>query len=102
MTLISKVPFDNSTVTRCLCPACPVQTKSGCVANLKQHLSDALSQRPLRKEEIPGVYCSTGKATCTDLDPSQPCQCGACPVFEEYRLASANPVGYYCRDGEAK
>lgn len=96
------VPFDLNNVKKCLCPGCPVQTGSSCVADLKKNLQAALGRSPLKKEEIPGVYCSTGKATCKDLDPSKPCQCGSCPVFTEYDLASGKPVGYYCRDGASR
>ncbi|PKN63316.1 MAG: DUF2769 domain-containing protein [Deltaproteobacteria bacterium HGW-Deltaproteobacteria-15] len=96
-----KVPFDLSNVKKCVCPGCPVQAKSGCVAGLKKQLAGALAKTPPKKEEIPGAYCATGRATCTDLDPSQPCQCGGCPVFSEYNLASGKPAGYYCRDGQA-
>lgn len=98
-----KIPFDQETVSKCLCPGCPVQTGSGCVADLKRNLKGALARSPLKREEIPGVYCSTGKATCTDLDPSKQCQCGGCSVFHEYNLASRMlTVGYYCRDGAAQ
>jgi len=102
MADIQKVPFNTETVSKCLCPGCPVQTRSSCVAGLKKNLQGALARTPLKREEIPGVYCSTGNATCTDLDPSQQCQCGSCSVFAEYNLSSGKPAGYYCRDGASK
>ncbi len=95
----SKVPFSSSTVGQCLCPGCPVQAKSSCVADLKKGLEAALARNPLQREDIPGPYCSTGKATCTDLDPSQRCLCWGCSIFAQYSLANGQPVDYYCRDG---
>lgn len=97
--MAEKVPFNTTTVGQCLCPECPVQAKSNCVANLKKTLQESLARNPLQKEDIPGVYCSTGRATCTDLDPGQKCLCWDCPVFAQYKLTGAQPAGYYCRDG---
>lgn len=54
-------------IQRCLCPGCPVQAKSECV-------QDKLSKMQLKSggtpsaEDVPGVYCGTGKATCDGLD----------------------------------
>jgi hypothetical protein len=95
----SKVPFVISNVGRCACPGCPVQGKSKCVAGLKAVLKDALKKTPLKAKDIPGMYCSTGKAACTDLDSSQGCACPTCAVFTQYNLARGQHVGYYCRDG---
>jgi hypothetical protein len=100
--VVSKVPFVLGVVGKCLCPGCPVQAKSQCVSGLKNSLSQALSQQPLKREQIPGAYCASGKATCGDLDPKQKCLCGDCAVFAEYKLANGQPVGYYCRDGAAR
>ena len=98
----TKIPFVVATVGKCMCPKCPFQAKSQCVARLKGGLGDALKRNPLKHEEIPGAYCGAGKATCTDLDPSKNCICGVCPIFSQYKLAALKPVGYYCRDGSAK
>ena len=101
-TTNSKVIFNSGNVGKCLCPKCPVQSKSQCVSKKLGTISDALSKNPLLREDIPGVYCSTGKATCQDLDPKQSCICGGCSVFKESNLAAGTPVGYYCRDGYSK
>jgi hypothetical protein len=66
----SKVVFNYGNVGKCLCPKCPVQSKSKCVSEKLGTISHALSKNPFLREEIPGVYCSTGKATCQDLDPT--------------------------------
>ena len=98
----SKVPFVGTNVAKCVCPKCPVQAKSQCVSGKLATIKDALSKSPLKREDIPGLYCSTGKATCQDLNPSQSCICASCPVFAEFKLSSGKPVGYYCRDGSAR
>jgi hypothetical protein len=98
----SKVDFNTGNVGKCQCPKCPVQSKSQCVSGKLGTITQALSKSPLVREDIPGVYCSTGKATCQDLDPTQSCICGNCSVFKEYSLATGKPVGYYCRDGHSK
>ena len=97
-----KVSLVTGTVSKCMCPKCPVQAKSQCVAGLKGGLSEALKRNPLKHEEIPGVYCGAGKATCTDLDSSRACICGRCAVYTEYKLASGKPGGYYCREGSSR
>ena len=98
----TKVTFNSGNVGKCLCPKCPVQAKSQCVSGKLGTITQALSKSPLLREDIPGVYCSTGTATCKDLDPTQSCICGNCSIFKEANLTKGTPVGYYCRDGYAK
>jgi Protein of unknown function (DUF2769) len=98
----TKVSFSATNVGKCLCPKCPVQSKSKCVSGKLGTIADALAKNPLNREDIPGLYCSTGNATCQDIDPTQACLCGGCAVFAENNLATGKPVGYYCRDGFAK
>ncbi len=98
----TRVPFTAAVATKCICGGCPVQAKSKCVAALKPGLAAAVKKSPLPRAEIPGVYCASGTATCTDLDPTQDCQCGTCPNFTKFKLASYKPVGHYCRDGASK
>jgi len=93
------VVFNTGNVGKCLCPKCPVQLKNQCVSGKLGTISQALSKNPLAREDIPGVYCSTGKATCRDVDPEQSCICGNCSIFTKYNLAKGKPVGYYCHDG---
>jgi hypothetical protein len=98
----TKVPFSAKNVGKCSCPKCPVQSKSQCVRGKLATIKDSIAKTPLIREEIPGIYCSTGAATCTDLDPKQACLCPSCAVFGEYNLGTGKPLGYYCRDGFAK
>jgi hypothetical protein len=98
----TKVPFILDNVSKCLCPGCPVQAQSKCVAGLKSGLAAALKKSPLRHEEVPGVYCGVGKATCRDIDPKKDCLCGDCAVFRQYNLAKGKPDGYFCSAGAAR
>ena len=96
------VHFVGSNVTKCLCPRCPVQTSSSCVSSKVIGLKDALNQQPLRREDIPGVYCATGMAICADLKMELDCMCGKCVIFPEYKLFNFQPMGHYCKDGSPK
>jgi hypothetical protein len=79
-----------------------VQTSSSCVSSKIIRLKDALNQQPLRREDIPGVYCATGMATCPDLKIEHDCMCGKCVIFPEYKLFNFQPMGHYCKDGSPK
>lgn len=97
----SKVPFTAANVGKCMCPNCPVQSKSKCVSGKLTTIKDALGKNPLVHDDIPGEYCAAGTATCKDLNPGQACICGTCAVFTDYKLSSGKPVGKYCREGMA-
>ncbi|HEX2967339.1 MAG TPA: hypothetical protein VHO84_16255 [Syntrophorhabdaceae bacterium] len=95
------VPFGIAYIEKCRCPTCPVQAKSRCVADKLANFVESTTKKSLIREDIPGVYCSTGTAACTDLDTKQPCQCPTCAVFLQFDLRSATPVNHFCRDGRA-
>ena len=101
-TLRLSIPFTSYTVAKCMCVKCPVQAKSTCA---KENLSNmgvtVCGTKPLQREEIPGVYCSTGFASCKDIDPKGSCICGTCSIFTEYKLGTAESIGYYCTNGTA-
>ena len=101
-TIGNKVPFTPANIGECLCPKCPVQSKSQCVSGKIATIAGALSKNPLNAEEIPGLYCVTGNATCQDLDAEQPCICDGCAVYRDYNLENGMPDGNYCADGYAK
>ena len=63
LNVTTRVPFSVTTVSKCMCPKCPVQAPSKCVSEKLSTISNALKASQLRKEDIPGVYCSTGAAT---------------------------------------
>jgi hypothetical protein len=97
----TKVPLTSENVTKCVCGKCPVQAKSPCVKGKMEGIKEAMMKKPLSPKDIPGIYCSTGKATCKDLDPKEKCICGTCSVWAEFKLADGKPMGYFCRDGKA-
>ena len=99
-----KVPFSTENISRCRCPGCPVQAQSQCVSEKLGKLGEAMAAaggKAPKAAEVPGVYCSTGVAACRDLDPSQMCICGTCSVWQQYKLASGKPAGYFCKNGMA-
>lgn len=98
------IEFNQENVQKCLCPTCPVQGESDCAKEKLMKLQEMMQsedEMTPTPEDVPGVYCSTGKATCTDLDPSKECQCPNCPMWEEYDLENGEPAGVFCRDGKA-
>ncbi len=99
-----KVPFTAENITKCMCPRCPVQTGSRCVNEKLGKLDEVLESAcgAPEPQDVPGVYCSTGAATCKDLNPSQMCICGSCAVWHQYNLVSGRPVYYFCKDGRAR
>ncbi|MBI2847556.1 MAG: DUF2769 domain-containing protein [Chloroflexi bacterium] len=100
-TVGTGVPFTLQNVKKCLCSQCQVQSKSQCVSTKMSRMEMALKNRPLKREEIPGMYCSTGTATCSDLDPDQGCSCFGCAVYSKYNLADGPVTCYYCQNGSA-
>jgi hypothetical protein len=97
-----KVPFTRENIKMCSCGGCPVQAKSKCVEEKIKNIDASLKVQPLQPKDIPLAYCSTGKATCNDLDMHQKCLCPSCPVYQKYSLSKASHVAYYCRDGKAE
>ena len=52
--------------------------------------------------DVPGMYCASGTATCSDLDSGKMCNCPNCDVFKENNLKQGEPGGYFCQKGAAK
>ncbi|WP_269850078.1 DUF2769 domain-containing protein [Methanosarcina horonobensis] len=52
-------------------------------------------------EDVPGIYCSEGEATCQDLNPERQCICNTCDVWKEYLLENGTPSQYFCQNGRA-
>ncbi|HOD69760.1 MAG: DUF2769 domain-containing protein [Bacteriovoracaceae bacterium] len=91
-----KVDFTQDNIARCLCGECPVQAKSKCARDLYEK---SIKMEGLPKpEQVPGLYCASGKATCTDLDIVQFCKCPGCLVWSDYNLKS----NHYCYRGSAE
>ena len=93
-----KVEFNMENIKKCICNTCPVQEDSQCAQNKEMKIQKMMP----KPEMVPRMYCATGKATCDDIDTSKMCQCATCPVWKENQLAMGEPMGYFCRDGEAQ
>jgi hypothetical protein len=95
----SSILFTAENVNKCTCFACPVQTGSKCVRDKMSLMSATLKQNPLQPQEIPALFCASGKASCRDLNFKKQCICVSCPVFKNYTLKGGTPPLFYCRDG---
>ncbi len=100
-----KVPYIAENIEKCMCSECPVQAGSKCVSeklkSSKEEMKHLGKGKVPKPENVPGIYCSTGVATCKDLDPTKSCICGTCAVWAEYNLAEGKPAGYFCQNGRA-
>lgn len=101
---MSRVEFNMENIQKCQCPSCPVQAQSACVKDqmaklqeMMQLVSAGAPDPPPNPDDVPGVYCSTGTATCSDLDFNKNCMCPICPVWRENSLTAQ----YYCEEGNA-
>jgi hypothetical protein len=99
------VPYESENINRCRCPQCPVQADNQCVQDKNKSSKQAMENLPEGEvpdpEDVPGVYCSTGKATCQNLHVDRQCICGSCEVWKEYNLTNANPNNHFCQHGRA-
>lgn len=72
---ISVVEFNVSNIKRCLCPECPVQAESICIDGKKRIMAEIAwsseSGMYFEEDRVPGIYCSTGKAMCEDINPKK-------------------------------
>lgn len=103
---VSKVDFTMENLEKCICGTCPVQVESGCAREKMEKLNEKIKETEgdnlPKPSDIPGLYCAISKTKCEDMDYSKMCQCNECPIWEEYGLIEGEPMGYYCRDGEAR
>jgi hypothetical protein len=84
---------------KCICPECPVQSKSQCAdEKIENMIEKELMQEEniSNPQEIPGLYCVTGKSECKDFDSEQSCQCSGCDIWKEYKLGEGEPGEYFC------
>ena len=100
-----EVPYARSSINKCRCSQCPVQIDSKCIKDKLESSKTEMSKIPAGEvpdpEDVPGIYCSTGKATCQDLNPDRQCICNTCDVWKEYDLEKATPSQYFCQNGIA-
>lgn len=96
------IPFSKANAQKCLCSTCPVQKDSGCARQLAANMEGLADDAVLPASQIPGLYCLSGKASCTDLDTSQKCMCASCPIYKECALSAATPAMYFCARGKGE
>ena len=101
----TKVPYTLENIKKCMCPKCPVQANSKCAMDkldnlMKKYGSGSEGNVP-KNQDVPGIYCSTGRATCQDLYPEEQCICYTCAVWKEYNLQNVKPTMYFCQRGGA-
>ncbi len=103
---MTRIDFSMENINYCLCCKCAVQIESQCVKD-KQKIMLLITQQdldsPMRMdaERVPGVYCTTGKAICKDIDTKKVCKCNECYIWKEYGLKESSPGRYFCRYGES-
>ena len=97
---MASVDFTLENAIKCLCGTCPVQADSVCVTEKNTKLGEAMKagmDGMPSPANVAGLYCSTGVATCTDLDFAKQCKCAGCEVFAENGLGQWK----YCERGNA-
>jgi hypothetical protein len=62
LNVTTRIPFSVTTVSKCMCPKCPAQLQSKCAREKLPTIPEALRTSKLKREYMPGVYCSTGTA----------------------------------------
>ncbi len=96
-----KVPFTRENAVKCLCPECPVQADSQCVRQNLEKMGEVKTTSFFQPEIVPGLYCSSGVAGCRDIDPDRGCICGACDIYNGFRLGDEQPLDHFCKNGRA-
>ena len=96
---MEEIEFNKKNFHTCLCPNCPVESKSNCAQIKLNPLKGSKDIAMPNFKGVPGLYCTTGKATCTDLDPDKTCQCPKCDIWKEHSLGKGKPGTYFCQNG---
>jgi hypothetical protein len=104
---LGKVELNRDNIDECLCKICPVQTDSKCSSDKLDIINKKLKEKGdvkdlFKPEELPLVYCSIDKATCSDLAEMELCKCTQCAVWLDNNLADSEPIEYFCIDGAPK
>jgi hypothetical protein len=99
---MAAIDFCMENIKKCLCKDCKVQIDSLCVRDkLKIMLlitqQDLDSPMRMDPEVVPGLYCSTGKALCTDIKFQKQCKCVECEIWDKFNL---EPQKYFCKSGK--
>ncbi|NYB53122.1 MAG: DUF2769 domain-containing protein [Methanobacteriaceae archaeon] len=100
-----KIDFNKANMDKCLCYKCKVQKNSSCVKDKVILLNERVLgldvdiSWALDPDEFPGLYCTSGKTSCKDVEFHEECICPECDLWKENDLASALPKGSFCADG---
>jgi hypothetical protein len=100
------IDFSMENIKKCLCMKCAVQIESQCVKDKQKIMllmknQDLDSPMRMSPDRVPGVYCSTGKALCKDIDTKKVCKCNECPIWKEEELEKRATSRYFCKNGKA-
>jgi hypothetical protein len=93
---VQPVEYTRENIDKCWCGSCPVQIRSTCAKDLYAGSKDSEELPP--QQQLAGLYCSTGKTICADVEFFNLCNCPACLVWSEHGLAS----NHYCMHGSAQ
>ncbi len=63
----------------------------------QQDLDSPMMMEP---DRVPGLYCSTGEATCKDIKTKRACKCIDCPIWNENNLEISDPNRHFCKHGK--
>ena len=101
-----KIDFNTENMDKCLCQDCPVQIGSNCVKDEIRKIEEIQSEDVdagvmIEPEEVPKLYCATGKTNCKDLYTHEECQCPNCDVWKENDLEVRGAPAYFCINGRA-
>ncbi len=97
----AKVPFTRPNAKKCICWQCPVQADSACIKANSEKMGEVMKTKFFTPDVVPGLYCSSGAASCGDIKTDRACICGGCDVYGEYKLAAGKPTDHYCKNGAA-
>lgn len=59
----------------CMCPKCPGEAASSCVKGIVSGIQGTLKKSPLQREDMPGLYYSTGIAPWSVAQLISPSRC---------------------------
>lgn len=98
----NKIPFTRENAKKCICWQCPVQKDSQCIKSNEEKMGEVMTTRFFEPQIVPGLYCSSGTASCKDIDTNRQCICGGCEVYNSFRLSNNEIKGQYCKNGSAR
>ena len=102
-----KIDFNRKNIEKCLCTGCPVQKENSCIKDQIEEMEEISKDIDIDTgvmigpDEVPKLYCSTGKTKCKDLETHEECQCPQCEVWKENDLEVRDAFAYFCVNGRA-